>query len=422
MVNRLTIVEMQGIPGTTKDNIAHGRSEALRGLLAALRGLIFTANNYDKDHDNNDAGPELNGKSARNDPQFRRTRVPPDIWHDTLSLLCDKDIAVRGDYADLLVFYLTEEMPKLGDVTSSDAVRNARRSAEGPLLHATTMNVVLHGGDVVMKVINAIHAYLYILSLASSLGLDPNSTTSNFPSTSSPRLDTTTQSDPNYLLTQQAPRLRKVSKVQKLTERVSQTVSNSCSAYMDDYVRMLRILTTIHEQTPVRGLFAGIPMLLALDASTKTGNTENSKTAQRISTIKEVIAKVWRVLGKVWDSAELVGIAENVRSRPKPIYEATTFFFLQALSSMPRISTVQDIDAASPHDLRQPTDFSDRNYNAAGCQWAGVDSGAALRLISNCRNVQRATGLGTDVLLGRFTSKWSVDAILKDCMYFFSFR
>ncbi|KAF8351325.1 hypothetical protein F5887DRAFT_203056 [Amanita rubescens] len=398
MVNRLTIVEMQGIPGTTPDNAAHGRSEALRGLLAALRGLIFTANNHDKDNDINDAGPELNGKSPKTDPQFRRTRVPPDIWHDTLSLLCDKDIAVRGDYANLLAFYLTEEMPKRGDVTNSDGVRNSRRSAAGPLLHATTMNVVLHGGDVVMKVINAIHAYLYILSLASSLGLDPNSTTSNFPSTSSSRVDITTQSDPNFLLTQQAPRLRKVSKVQKLSERVSETVSNSCSAYMDDYARVLRILTTIHEQTPVRGLFAGVPMLLALDASTKTGNTENGKTVERIFTIKEVIARVWRVLGKVWDSAELVGIADN------------------ALSSMPRITTlsVQDIDAASSHDLRQPIDFSDRNLNATAYQWAGIDSCAALRLISNCRNVQQATGLCTDVLLDRFTSKWSVDAILKD--------
>ncbi len=326
MINRLTIVEVQGIPGTARGNAGHGRSEALRGLLAALRGLIFTANNHDKDHDNNDAGPELNGKPAKNDPQFRRTRVPPDIWHDTLSLLCDKDIAVRGDYADLLAFYLTEEMPKRGDVTSSDAVRNSRRSTEGPLLHATTMNVVLYGGDVVMKVINAIHAYLYILSLASSLGLDPNSDTSNFPSTFPQHLDTTTQSDPNYLLTQQAPRLRKVSKVQKLSERVTQTVSSSCSAYMDDYARMLRILTTIHEQTPVRGLFAGVPMLLALDASTKTGNTENGKTAQRIFTIKEVIARVWRVLGKVWDSTELIGIADNVRSRPKPPTTMTYFF------------------------------------------------------------------------------------------------
>ena len=319
MVNRLTIIEMQGIPGT---NAGHGRPEALRGLLKALRDLIFTANNHEKDHDDshNGTGLELNGKPAKNkDPPFRRTRVPPDIWHDTLSLLCDKDPAVRGDYADLLVFYLTEEMPKRGDVTSSDAVRNSRRSIEGPLLHATTINVVLHGGDVVTKVINAIHAYLYILSLASSLGLDPNSTYSSFPSTS-PHLvnsDATSQPEPNYLSMQQVPRLRKVSKVQQLSERVTQTVSGSPSANPDDYARMLRILTTIHEQTPVRGLFAGVPMLLALDASTRSETQEHRTTAQRTSVIREVIARLWKVLGKVWDSVELVRISENVRSRPK---------------------------------------------------------------------------------------------------------
>lgn len=98
---------------------------------------------------------------------------------------------------------------------------------------------------------------------------------------------------------------------------------------------------------------------------------------------------------------------------------ATTTNFLQALSSMPGrpALTVQDADSVSPRDQRKLTEFSDINPNASEYHWAGVDSNAALRLITTCRNVQQATGLSTDVLLGRFTSKWSVDAILKDCMY-----
>jgi hypothetical protein len=81
------------------------------------------------------------------------------------------------------------------------------------------------------------------------------------------------------------------------------------------------------------------------------------------------------------------------------------------------VLTTQDIDSVSLHDQRKRTEFSDRNPNASEYHWAGVDSDTALRLITTCRNVQQATGLSTDVLRGRFTSKWSVDAILKDCVY-----
>ncbi|KAF8623443.1 hypothetical protein AX15_006385 [Amanita polypyramis BW_CC] len=394
MVNRLTIIEIQGISGTTQDGIYHGRTEAIQSLLAALRGLIGVANNHEKNRKvlYNESTPRPDGSAARNEAQFRRTRVPPDIWHDTLSLLCDKDHAVRADYADVLIFYLTEEMPKRGDVTSSDAVKRSRRSME-----AATMSVFLHGGDVVMKVINAIHAYLYILSMASSLGLDSNSVSLS-PSPSKTHLnglDSVAQSDPNSLSTEQAPRLRKVSKVQQLTERVPRTVSSSCSAYPADYAHILHILTTIHEQTPVRGLFAGIPMLLALDASTRV-DAKDSLTAERIFIIREVIARVWKVLGKVWDSEELNNIVES------------------ALSTMPKTPTtltVQRTDTDSFQEPRKPMEFPDMNGEY---QWAGVNSESALSAIASCGNVQQATGLDTDTLLGRFTSKWSFDAILKD--------
>ncbi|KAK2466322.1 hypothetical protein APHAL10511_001964 [Amanita phalloides] len=397
MVNRLTIVEMQGIPGTTRDNAARSRSEAIRGLLAALRGLIDTAINQEKDHNisytNSGSGP--NGKGTKNnDLQFHRTRVPPDIWHDTLSLLCDKDSAIRADYADLLIFYLTEEMPKRSDVTSSDAIKCA---TEGPLLHANTMSVVLHGGDVAMKVINAIHAYLYILSLASSLGLDPNAASSHSPSFSTQdlnTLDTMSRSNSKFLSAQQAPRLRKVSKVQKLTERVSQGISNSCSASLDDYARILRILTTIHEQTPVRGLFAGVPMLLALDASTRIVFAADGTTAKRIFIIKEVIARVWMAIGQIWNSEQLIKIVQD------------------AISSAPRNS--MRLSVRGDGSYHESIDLPDQNAYPSEHQWVGVNSDAALKVIASCNNIHQATGLGPDILLGRFTSKWSVDAILRD--------
>jgi hypothetical protein len=308
VVNRLTIVEIQGVSGTAQHHDARGRTEAIRSLLAALRGLINAAINEQEEFGGprKALSPDLDGNGGKaDDPQMRRTRVPPDIWHDTLSLLCDKEYAVRADYADVLVFYLTDEMPKWGDVTCSEALKRPRSSLEGPSLQVAAMNVILYGGDIVMKVINAIHAYSYILSMASSLGFNSDSS-----SRSTPDLITATsaaQSD------QQAPRLRKISKVQRLTKQISQVVSSSSSACLVDYMHILDVLTAVHEQTPVRALFAGIPMLLALDASTRVGNVEDCLTAQRIFITREVITRLWLVLGNIWESEKLKMIAEEVR-------------------------------------------------------------------------------------------------------------
>ncbi|KAF8639813.1 hypothetical protein AX17_001071 [Amanita inopinata Kibby_2008] len=402
IINRLTIVELQGVPGTGKHSLAHGRSEAIRSLLAALQGLIHTANKQeslgDRDTAHRASAVVSDGKkmTGQDDSHFRRSRVPPDIWHDTLSLLCDCDYAVRADYADLLIFYLTDEMPKRGDSTRADGVRRAKRLTEGPF-HATAMNAVLHAGDFVTKVVNAIHAYLYILSTTCSLGLcaSPASPSMSLPDVT---VDDISHPGDHRSLVTQAPRSRKVSKVQKLAEQIPEAVTSSCSACLADYTHILNILTTIHEQTPVRGLLAGVPMLLALHASTKVQKCEDNLAVQRILIIREVIARIWLILGKVWNSMELVEMVHKT------------------LSAMPSDTMLLDVPHATQVSFqvpREPIDFAEKDVGL-GLQWTGVDPDAALKIIAACHNVQQATGLDTDVLLRRFTAKWSVDIILKD--------
>src|SRR6202011_5059804 len=75
----------------------------------------------------------------------KRTRVSPEIWHDTLSLLCDADYAVRADYAEALVFYLRTEIRKRGDFADTDGVKRIRPLAEGPIQQATSMKLLIHG-------------------------------------------------------------------------------------------------------------------------------------------------------------------------------------------------------------------------------------------------------------------------------------
>ncbi|PFH52849.1 hypothetical protein AMATHDRAFT_138947 [Amanita thiersii Skay4041] len=399
IINRLTIIELQGLPGSGTHNVVRGRSEAIRGLLAALRGLIYTANKQELVNDRENlpgTSPTLSDDKTMkgaDEIHFRRTRVPPDIWHETLSLLCDNDYSVRADYADVLVFYLIDEMPKHGDITSHDGRKRPRKQSERRLYHAVTMNVIIQG-DFVTKVITAIHAYLYILSTACTLGIDSSP---NSPCAVLPVADNADSADSTKSMVQQSSRLKKLDRVQRLTERVTGIVTSSCCASLADYAHMLHILTTVHEQTPVRGLLTGVPMLLALDASTRQQTKHDSLTALRVSVVREVIARVWLVLGQVWDCSELVDMVQKT------------------LATMPRKDMLPDPirgEAVSFQISREPTGFVDQILES---QWPGIDPEAASKLLSTCRNVQDATGFNADVLLQRLTSKWTVETALKDC-------
>jgi len=120
-----------------------------------------------------DCVPDSASSRAHGRP-YKRTRVSPEIWHDTLSLLCDADYAVRADYAEALVFYLRTEIRKRGDSADADGIKRIRPLAEGPIQQATNMKLLIHG-DSITRALNAAHGYIYLLATASSLGFDGSS-------------------------------------------------------------------------------------------------------------------------------------------------------------------------------------------------------------------------------------------------------
>jgi hypothetical protein len=89
-------------------------------------------------------------------------------------------------------------------------------------------------------------------------------------------------------------------------------ISASTAATASDYTHILVMLTVVHEQLPVCGLLSGVPMLLKLDGITNIDDPIDAATTQRLWAIKEVIAKVWLVIGNVWACSELVKLAEKV--------------------------------------------------------------------------------------------------------------
>lgn len=332
------VIEVQGVFGR---NNPFSRSSGIRCLLTGLVGLIRTAQQNDGIRDkeldstivsNKARTPSMDIKSGALDAAARRTRIPPDVWQDTLSLLCDQDFAVRADYTEALVFYLSQEMPKHGDMADTDGVKRVRKLAEGPFLQATHLNIMLQAGDPGNKFLNAIHGYLYILATSNSLGLalPPSRSSSSTPQENSSSI--TNQSSPPEHITADvltdlssptsanarrsfssphAPRVQKVALVEQFLERAPSQIPASACATLSDYSNILAVLEAVYEHLPVRGLLTGIPMLLAIQAVSNTYDSE--VMPQRIFAIRDVVAQAWSIIGKVWNSPELLQVLEQVR-------------------------------------------------------------------------------------------------------------
>jgi len=249
----------------------------------------------------------------------RRTKIPPDIWQDTLSLLCDNDCQVRQDAAAALIYYISQEMPRNGENNGHEGPKHIRRLPDGSSLTIRAYQSIGDGG---LKFLNSIHAYAFILAISPSLNVPlatvPTSTTENPSARSSAdshdlqeRPATTPTTGRRSLNTQNSPRVRKESLILRLLEKMPPHPTASSKATEEDYVNILKILNTIHIYLPLYGLMTQIPMLLALNNALDT-QVVTSDLMQRIVTIKTVITHVWRTIGQVWKLQELVSLADEV--------------------------------------------------------------------------------------------------------------
>ncbi|KAG1840083.1 hypothetical protein DFJ58DRAFT_858586 [Suillus subalutaceus] len=427
LVSRLVTVEMQGVTGRDKEPGDRRRSQAIRCLLAGLLGLMRAADGSQVVSDDKNTLQNIPSSSfpQNNDPSqrppshhSRRTRVSGEVWHETLSLLCDGDFSVRSDYAHALVDYLRKEIPKRGDTTDENGVRRSRPLIEGSPTHQANSIGILLYGDSATRSLHATHAYLFILATTSSLGISFNSTPSPAHSTTGdiPSIGVTAPSqnesgpvngpstDPHGSSpARRSPgllaRTRKSSNAQRLLESVPEKVSAAASASLSDYALILYVLSAIHEEVPTRGLLAGLPMLMALHGTTEIEDGMNEASKQRVKVIQELLARVWLVLGRVWECTELVDLAEK------------------ALSTMEAAPTLPSLPEFIPGVLRPAqTEVRFPPIEAEGAvgPWSNVNAEEALAILVSSKSVQEATGLDRQGLLRRCSAKWSVDMALRD--------
>jgi hypothetical protein len=191
-------------------------------------------------------------------------------------------------------------------------------------------------GDETTRFLHAIHVYLYILATSSTFH-SPAHTPSPARSAARDGTDAVTvipatpdgsreavgvvedrsspaRSQYARLSLSLPSRARKLSMVRRIISRLPHRITPSSLplATASDYRNIASILTRIHEQLPLRGLLTGVPFLLGLSSVTHVDDTADSASLGRIWAMREVVSKVWLIVGKTWDCGELVDMAEKV--------------------------------------------------------------------------------------------------------------
>ena len=300
--------------------------------MQSLIGLIRAAN-ASQSADTDDGGHKANilvssTEGSVDGRPSRRTKIQPDVWQDTLSLLCDADALIRIECAAALIYYITQEMPKYGEFGDVDGSKHPRKIAENTFRHL--QSTFPSGGDTASKFLNTVHAYVYILATSptlhnsSALLLDTKDSSSSAAASGQDEHYDLAESSGNLtpppnsnnrrsIASQHGARERKESLVLRMLEKIPAPFGASVEASEEDYANILKIMTTVHIHLPMHGLLTGVPMLLVLENASEMSQVGDS-LLQRIITVKTIIAHVWRVIAQVWKIPELVILGEQVRS------------------------------------------------------------------------------------------------------------
>ena len=373
LISRLVIVEVSGVPGAGKGNQERARIQAVRCLLTGLLGIVHAADV----HDGKDVEDETKKNGTASVPPTletrlsneghlrpsRRTKVTPEVWQDTLSLLCDRDYAVRADYAKALVEYIDSEIPKFSDKVDADGVRRPRPLAEGPTQQAMTLKTMLYG-DSTTRFLNALHGYVYALATSPKLGIRSASSASSSERASPANLDDAASpadsGSPNDRRSMNLPaRSRRTSLVARMLKDAPARISASTpiAAEFSDYGNILAVLKTAHEQLPIRSLLTGVPMLVALENATRVSEPLEGLVAARVRVIKELIARTWLVVGRVWDCPAVTELAQKVRSLHAglAVQMLNSEGFAGAIGFVARSSSTQSARLAVRYSSSTPT-------------------------------------------------------------------
>lgn len=363
LISRLLVVDTNG-SGRVEDSGGKYRSGAIRCLLAGLVGLISATDESEAASDSGNASADKDQKygsipatvsdigssvaresavaEAKHSKLPKRSRVPADVWQDTLPLLCDADFDVRADYAKSLVTFLRSEVASVSPV-SKDMTGNIDAKIVLPLTtdeRARRVQSILSSitsTDSLNRFLNALHVSVYFLATSSALGLALSSAppSPDHDSTGDDSQGTINVIPPSPLSEEQdftvldelrelSPSHRSISRtaptlkwtlarrlLAQATHHTSTATTDDSSATAPDYENILFILTAVHEKLSHRALLCGVPMLVSLSRAAKFDDVGHPGSSRR-RYITETVNQIWLVIGRIWDCQELIDLAQKV--------------------------------------------------------------------------------------------------------------
>ncbi|KAG8906442.1 plasma membrane localization protein [Tulasnella sp. 403] len=442
IVARLVNIQLNGLLGRGRVANDKGREAGMRCLVACLEGLLRVADethptppkailrrsgeqykrgegsqiSADMVEPSSPPKDGINGDGRIASPDAhknRRNKVAPEVWQDTLALLCEAEYAVRSDYALALVRFVRNEVPKEPYAVGAEKDKPEGSSRTRRLVPEQAN--VAFGSDATVRFLHALHASVYTLAIAPNLGL-----VSNAPSASSssslaglspspiniipptpngtPQQETPARVDPapsnsSEMSKSDAPR-RSTPPVVARPRQASlglslldlptpdTSLTSTAPATLSDYSHLLKILVAVHENLPARSLLTGVPMLLALDAA---------------------------VGGAVEGDDEV-----NLHKR-KVVREVVASRF-SGSSALPR--TDSDTASILSHTPKDPIAFSAVPYTPVDSSLLTcthlIDPHLAINALSENPSIQKATGLDASALKIRLSTPWSAEKAVKD--------
>ncbi|KAJ9108922.1 hypothetical protein QFC21_000243 [Naganishia friedmannii] len=305
--------------------------------------------------------PNVNGSaSAIPERSGRRNPVSPEIWQDTLPLLCEATYAVRAEYARALVLYLRREFP-----ASVRVLTNGMGSEHSIHLKQARLGAI--------RFLHAMNATLYTLAISNRLGYAGPAQlsapaiapiiqeTAPTPFSDSPRATTPTAAKSvntpvravptpqpqNYssnssvqedrppppliarrsskLVSLPVHRMNGVAFGETITEHalVDDRNETRVVATPGDYLALSSIIDTTLHALPIESGIIIIPMLIAIDndagrilVARSNDNDEDDEffSMQRRRACKEVACSAWQDIAMHYSISELLNTVDQIRA------------------------------------------------------------------------------------------------------------
>lgn len=462
-------VQMAAIPSTDP-----ARQEILRVLIHCITGVMSAADRGDEaearavsptsewpEKSDKGKGPQLESPAVeipRRD-LGRRNPIAPEVWQETLPLLCEATYPVRAVYARALLFYLETEMPRdrkpRPDEPNIVRFCNALQAAiytlavssrlgvgePLPSMPATPKEEILEGGNktrsstphsmtpprgsVTFNVVSPTPGTetpsgtgpLYGNGLGNGVPSPRTSMSNNgsaFPGTFNPDIERTmSQRSTHGGATPPRKPLRGGRRVSLPLNRLLQSSPEITSfdnvATPFDYAVILRILDELNNCCPVAALLTEVPMLLALDRDAgcelirrNAGAAEDSAwVLERKRACRETAAVSWRRLGVRWGVPHVIELSDR------------------AINSLSEPFIVPEYRNPAGHGIEfrdEPAQFVRDNTEgeSAASSLPLLDATELIAAFSDAPAPKAASMRDAPWLQARFSAPWSVEAAIRE--------